>query len=92
MGNAIFIEDLRVCFKPLRSRLEAMQKLKLPTTVKWCTPFAETVNFLSLFYPELWKLLKPVYDLTRIGRQFMWEEGQHITFEELKHRLMKPPV
>ena len=27
MGNTIFIKDRRVCVKPLRSRLEALQKL-----------------------------------------------------------------
>ena len=34
MGNTIFIKDRRICVKPLRSRLEAIQKLKHPTTVK----------------------------------------------------------
>ena len=29
MGNIIFIKDRRVCVKPLRSRLEAIHKLKL---------------------------------------------------------------
>ena len=31
MGNVIFIKDMKVCVKPLRSRIEAIQKLKLPT-------------------------------------------------------------
>ena len=34
MGNTIFIKDRRVCVKSLRSRLETIQKLKPPTTVK----------------------------------------------------------
>ena len=34
MGNTIFIKDKRVCVKPLRSRLEAIQKLKPAMTVK----------------------------------------------------------
>ena len=74
MGNTIFIEDKRVCIKPLRSRLEAIQKLRLPMTVKGCRSFAGMVNFLSIFCPELQKLLKPTYDLTRKGRQFIWGE------------------
>ena len=49
-------------------------------------------NFLSIFCPELKKLLKPIYDLTRKGRQFIWGEEQWIAFEEIKHRLIKPPV
>ena len=77
MGNTIFIEDRRVCFKPLRSRLEAIQKLKLPTTVKRGRSFAGMVNFLSIFCPELQKLLKPIYDLTRKGRQLIC--GRRVT-------------
>ena len=32
MGNTMFIKDRRVCIKPLHSRLEAIQKVKAPTT------------------------------------------------------------
>ena len=65
MGNTIFIKDRRVCVKPLRSRLEAIQRMKPPTTPKGCRSFARMVNFVSIFCPELQKLLKPIYDLTR---------------------------
>ena len=34
MGNIILIKDRMVCVKPLRSRLEAIQKLRPPTTPK----------------------------------------------------------
>ena len=50
------------------------------------------VNFVSLFCPELQKLLKPIYDLTRKGRQFLWEKEQQQAFDEIKHRLQRPPV
>ena len=36
MGNTIFIKERRVCVKPLRSRLEAIQNLKPHTTQKGC--------------------------------------------------------
>ena len=49
------------------------------------------VNFLSMFCPDLQKLLKPIYDLTRKGRPFVWEKEQD-SFEEIKHRLIKPPI
>ena len=65
MGNTIFIKDRRVHVKPLRSRLEAFQKLKPPTAPKGCRSFARMENFVSIFCPELQKLLKPIYDLTR---------------------------
>ena len=65
MGNTIFIEDRCVHVKPLRSRLEAIQKLKPPVTPKGCKSFAGMVNFVSMFCPELQKLLKPIYNLTK---------------------------
>ena len=36
MGNVIFIKDKKVCVKPLRSRIEAIQKLNPPTMPKGC--------------------------------------------------------
>ena len=53
MGNEIFIQNKRVCVQPMRSRLEAIQRLQLPTRVKGHRSFAGMVNFLSMFCPEL---------------------------------------
>ena len=39
MGNTIFIRNKRVCVRPLRSQIEAIQKLELPTTIKGCQSF-----------------------------------------------------
>ena len=50
------------------------------------------VNFLSMFCLELQKLLKPIYDLTRKRKPFYWGKEQQDSFEEIKHRLLKPPV
>ena len=92
MGNTIFIQECRVCVKPLRSRLEVIQKLKPPTKVKGCRSFARMVNFLSIFCQELQKLLKPIYNLTRKDKQFIWREEQLTAFGEIKRRLIKLPV
>ena len=92
MGNTIFIKERRVCVKPLRSRLEAIQNLKPSTTQKGCRSFASVVNFVSIFCPELRKLIKPIYELTKKGRSFVWGEEQQKAFDEIKNRLQKPPV
>ena len=92
MGNEIFIENKKICVKPLRSRLEAIQQLQPPKTPKGCRSFAGVVNFLSMFCPGLQKLLKPIYNLTRKGRPFHWGKEQQDSFTEIKHRLVKPPV
>ena len=62
MGNGICIKDKRVCVKPLRSTLEAIQKLQPPTTVKGCRILVGIVDFQSMFCPELQTLLRPIYD------------------------------
>ena len=49
MGNKIFIENKKICVKPLRSRLEAIHKLQPPKTYKGCRSFAGVVIFLSMF-------------------------------------------
>ena len=92
MGNEIFIENKKVCIKPLRNRLEAIQRLHPPRMPKGCRSFAGVVNFLSMFCPELQKLLKPIYDLTRKGRPFLWGKEQQDSFTEIKCRLIRPPV
>ena len=92
MGNTIFIKGRRVYVKPLHSHLEAIQKIKPPTMAKQCKSFAGMVNFVNIFCPELQKLLKPIYDLTRKGKQFIWGIEQQSAFEEIKQRLQEPPV
>ena len=74
----------RVCVNPLRSRLEAIKKLKPPTNQKGCRSFAGIVNFVSIFCPELQKLLKPVYELTKKGRPFVWGDEQQKAFDKIK--------
>ena len=92
MGNTIFIQEKRVCVKPLHSRLEAIQKLRPPTRVKGCRSFVAMVNFLSIFCQDLQKLLKPIYDLIRKDKPFIWGQEQQRMFEEIKGRLQKPPI
>ena len=49
-------------------------------------------KFYEHVCPELQKLLKPIYDLTRKGRPFVWGKEQQDSFEEIKCWLTKPPV
>ena len=59
---------------------------------KGCRSFAGVVNFVSIFCPELQKLLKPIYELTKKGRPFIWGDEQQKAFDEIKSRLLNPPV
>ena len=59
---------------------------------KGCRSFAGIVNFLSMFCPELQKPLKPIYDLTRKDKPFIWGKDQQESFEQIKERLVHAPV
>ena len=59
---------------------------------KGCRSFVGMVTFLSMFCPELQKLLKPTYNLTRKGRPFIWGKEQQEAFEEIKRRLLRATV
>ena len=50
------------------------------------------VNFLSMFCPELQKLLKSIYHLTMKGRPFVWGKEQQESFMQIKQRLIRLPV
>ena len=52
----------------------------------WC------VNYLSLFCKDLQKLLKPIVELTRKGRPFIWGKEQEKAFQAVKDQLARPPV
>ena len=69
---------------PLRSRTEAINKIPTPRTPKQCKSFCGVVNYLSLFCPDLQKLLKPIVELTRKGRPFIWGDAQEKAFREVK--------
>ena len=61
-------------------------------TQKGCRSFASVVNFVHIFCPELQKLLKPIYELTKKGRPFVLGDEQQKVFDEIKSRLLKQPI
>ena len=64
----------------------------MPKTPKQCKSFCGVVNYLSLFCPDLQTLLKPIVELTKKGRPFVWGKAQEKSFVEVKKRLTNPPV
>ena len=92
MGNEFTITKRTMTITPLRSRTEAINKIPTPRTPKQCKSFCGVVNYLSLFCPDLQKLLKPIVELTRKGRPFIWGDVQEKAFREVKLRLKNPPV
>ena len=92
MGNEFIISKRTMTITPLRSRTEAISKIPTPRTAKQCKSFCGVVNNLSLFCPDLQTLLKPIVELTRKDRPFIWGQEQEKAFKEVKLRLTNPPV
>ena len=92
MGNEFSMNKGTMTITPLRSRTEAINKIPTPKTPKQCKSFCGIVNYLSFFCPDLQKLLKPIVELTRKGRPFIWGDAQEKAFREVKLRLTNPPV
>ena len=92
MGNEFNINKRTMTITPLRSRTEAINEIPTPRTAKQCKSFCGVVNYLSLFCPDLQILLKPIVELTRKGRPFVWGQEQEKAFKEVKSRLTNPPV
>ena len=92
MGQQLLIRDKTPCITPLRTRVEALQRVEAPTTVKGCRSFCGMVNYLSMYLPNLQKRLIPIYQLTRKGVPYLWTEECQKAFEGIKQDLMNPPV
>ena len=91
MGNEFSINKRIMTITSLRSRTEAINKIPTPKTPKQCKSFCGVVNYLSLFCPDLQKLLKPIVELTRKDRPFIWGDAQEKAFKDVKLRLTNPP-
>ena len=92
MGNVFHVNGSTISITPLQSRIEAIQRLQPPTNVKGCKSFCGVVNYLSIFCRDLQRLLKPIYDLTKKGRPFTWQEEQQQAFDLIKERMINPPI
>ena len=92
VGNVFHINGSTISITPLQSRIEATQKLQPPTNVKGCKRFCGVVNYLSIFCRHLQKLLKPIYDLTKKGRPFVWQEEQQQASDTIKERMINSPI
>ena len=92
VGNVFHVNGSTIPITPLKSRVEAIQKLQPPTNVKGCKIFCGVVNYLNIFCINLQKLLKPIYELTKKGRPFIWQDEQQQALDTIKEMMIKPPI
>ena len=92
LGNLFKIENNRITVQPLKSRTEAIKKHATPKTAKQIQIFCGAATYLSMYCPNLQKILKPLRELTKKGAPFAWRDYHQKAFEEAKSRLSNPPI
>ena len=92
MEVTIKIEDGMPKMQPLKSRIDAIQKVKPPKSVKEYRSFCEMVSCMSIVLPSLQEKLIPIYFITRKGIPFYWGEEQQKAFDDIKHDVTHAPV
>ena len=92
MGNIFEVTSDGVTMSVVKTRQEAIEQMPPPRTAKQCKMFCGVANYLSEFCPNLQKELRPIYDLTRKGRPFIWTEMHQEAFEAVKQKLTSAPV
>ena len=92
MGSEIEITPKGIQITPLRSRVEALEKVNPPTDVAGIRRFCGLVNWLAAFLPHLREMLVPFYDLTKRKATFKWTPLHQTAFEGIKETLCNYPV
>ena len=82
MGQTLLIKENTPCIRPLRFRVDAVQRLEPSKAPKECK------NYLN----DLQKRLIPIYNLTRKGVPFEWTHEHQKIFKGLKKDIANPPV
>ena len=92
MGLEIQIQGDKVCYTPLKDKCNAIRNLESPKTLRQTRAFCGMVNFPSSFFPNLQKLLIPIYDLQKKAKKFKWMDKAEKAFNEIKKLLVSLPV
>ena len=87
MGHVI--SDLGV--KPDPRKVKAISDMPPPTDKQGVMRFCGMVNYLKTFCPNLSQVIKPLFDLTKQDREFIWADVHQKAFAKAKHLIASAP-
>ncbi|XP_062557899.1 uncharacterized protein K02A2.6-like [Armigeres subalbatus] len=70
--------------KPSNSKVEALQKFRIPNTTEEVRSFLGLVTYVGRFLPNLATITAPLRELIRSGSKFCWGKEQQESFAKLK--------
>jgi hypothetical protein len=74
------------------AKVKEIMEWSVPTTVTEIQSFLGLVGYYRRFIEGFSKIAKPMTSLMEKGREFKWNEKCQESFDQLKKRLMSPPV
>jgi hypothetical protein len=73
-------------------KVKEIMEWSIPTTVTEIRSFLRLARYYRRFIERFSKIAKPMTSLLEKGREFKWDEKCQDSFDQLKKRLMSPPV
>ena len=78
--------------QPDPSNTEKVKNFKTPKTVKEVQQFLGLASYYRRFIKNFAHIAAPLSELTKKQKDFVWGDKQQAAFEELKERLLNPPI
>lgn len=77
---------------PTKEGIKSVQRIPVPRNVKEVHSFVALCSYFRKFIPSFSLIAKPLYELLRKNVTFAFGERELQAFEELKRKLIQPPV
>jgi hypothetical protein len=74
------------------AKVKEIMEWRVPTTVTKIRTFLGLAGYYRRFIEGFSKIAKPMTSLLEKGREFKWNEKYQDNLDQLKKRLMSPPV
>lgn len=75
-----------------KSKVAAVADFPAPQTPKQVRSFIGLSSRYRKFIPQYSSIVAPLTDLTKKGRKFQWGSLQEKAFDEIKKKLISPPI
>ena len=83
-------------FKPTNEKIQAILKLREPTTLAEANKFLGALSWYRKFIPQFATIAAPIHQITNLTKpnrkKFAWGDSQKQAFLQLKHLLVTSPL
>uniref|UniRef100_A0A0K0FX68 Reverse transcriptase domain-containing protein n=1 Tax=Strongyloides venezuelensis TaxID=75913 RepID=A0A0K0FX68_STRVS len=77
---------------PDQTNVDTICKIQPPTNLKQLRMFIGAVGFFSMFIPKYSSIMKPLFDLLKKDKPFVWSTEHQNAFEAAKNSLLSSKV